>query len=183
MAWPSCCDAIVSLQNHRVERIRISDTEFCPSHYTSLAPSCSTSAPPKSPTFISFTRFDLTEFLVWCHRVESKECNSWILGEGCKYPSTPNFSSREPSKQNYSSTIHFLRENHLLICWDQEIAIQPFETWFLASPSCFPLQSFSYSSQIHEIVTECWGDYLLKHKSKEFIINNTIYDLLESGVS
>jgi hypothetical protein len=65
----------------------------------------------------------------------------------------------------------FERENHLLMCWDQEIPIQQFEPWFLASSSCFPLQSFSYPSQIYEREIECWGDYHLKHKSKEFIIN------------
>ena len=67
---------------------------------------------------------------------------------------------------------------HLLMCWDQGIPILPFEPWFLASPSCLPLQSFSYQSQIYERVIECWGDYHLKHKSKS---SSTTHHLLPLG--
>ena len=86
-------------------------------------------------------------------------------------PPAPSPFVREPSEHAYTSTIHFLRENHLLMCWDQEIPFLSFEPWFLAFPSCFPLKSFFHHSQICEELFECWEDYHLKHKSKEFIIN------------
>ena len=40
----------------------------------------------------------------------------WILCGGYIYPSTPSLFKREPSEHAYTSTTHFLRENHLLMC-------------------------------------------------------------------
>ena len=57
------------------------------------------------------------------------------------------------------------------MCRDQDIPILPFESWFLASSSCFPLQPFSYPSQICEREIEVCRDNHLKNKSKEFITN------------
>ena len=59
------------------------------------------------------------------------------------------------------------------MCWDQDLPLQPYESWFLASPSCFPPNHPLLPSKICERVIVCWGDYLLKHKSKEFIIVTT----------
>ena len=39
------------------------------------------------------------------------------------------------------------------------------------SPSCFPLKPSFHQIQILWERVECWGDYHLNHKSKEFIIN------------
>ena len=82
---------------------------------------------------------------------------------------------REPLEHAYTSTIHFLWENHLLMCWDQDIPILPQGSWFLAFPSCFPLKSSFHHIQICVWERESWvlGNYHLKHKSKEFIINTT----------
>ena len=86
-------------------------------------------------------------------------------------PPPPSPYVREPSERAYTSSIHFLRENHLLMCWDQDIPILPQESWFLAFPKLLSTQIiFPPYPNLWERV-ECWGDYHLKHKSKEFIIN------------
>ena len=60
-------------------------------------------------------------------------------------PPPPSHSWREPWKRVYTSSIHFLRENHLLMCLDQDIPIQPQYSWSLA----FPKFSF-HSNHIFE---------------------------------
>ena len=88
-------------------------------------------------------------------------------------------SWREPSERAYTSTTHFLRENHLLMCWDQDIPIQTQESWSLALPKLLSSQIiFPSNPNLWERV-ECWGDYHLKHKSKEFIINTPFLPLGE----
>ena len=57
------------------------------------------------------------------------------------------------------------------MCWGQDIPFLPYESWSLAFLSCFPLKSSFHQIQILWERVECWGDYHLKHKSKEFIIN------------
>ena len=86
-------------------------------------------------------------------------------------PPPPSYHRGDPSECAYTSTIHFLRENHLLMCWGQDIPFLPYESWSLAFPSCFPLKSSFHQIQILWERVECWGDYHLKHKSKEFIVN------------
>ena len=78
----------------------------------------------------------------------------------------------KPSERAYTSTTHFLRESHLLMCWDQDIPIQPSESWSLAFPKLLSTQIIFPPNPILWERVECWGDYHLKHKSKEFI-NNT----------
>ena len=77
------------------------------------------------------------------------------------------------SKHTYTSTTHFLRENHLLMCWYQDIPIQSYESWSLAFPKLLSTQIFFPPNPIlwERECVECWGDYHLNHKSKEFIIN------------
>ena len=59
------------------------------------------------------------------------------------------------------------------MCWDQDIPILPQESWLLAYPKLLSTQIiFPPYPNLWERV-ECWGDYHLKHKSKEFIINRT----------
>ena len=132
MRWPSFRKPFTSFQNYQVGLIRTTETRSHLGHHTQV--------PPKSPTFESFTQVGLTKFLVQCHRVESKGSNGWILGEGYLYPSTPSYYLREPSERKYTSTIHFLRKNYLLMCWDQEIPFLPFEPWFLAFPKLLSTQ-------------------------------------------
>ena len=55
-------------------------------------------------------------------------------------PPPPSPFEREPSERAYTSTTHFLRENHLLMCWDQDIPIQPLESWSLAFPKLLSTQ-------------------------------------------
>ena len=86
-------------------------------------------------------------------------------------PPPPLHSWREPLEETYTSNLPVLKENHLLMCWDQDILIQPQESWSLAFPKLLSTQiMFPPNPNLWEIV-ECWGDYHLKHKSKEFIIN------------
>ena len=87
-------------------------------------------------------------------------------------PPPPLHSWREPSEQTYTSNLPFLRENHLLMCWGQDIPFLPYESWSLAFPKFLSTQIFfpPDPNPMRERV-ECWGDYHLKHKSKEFIIN------------
>ena len=84
----------------------------------------------------------------------------------------PPHPTRKRSTQNKPTLpiSKFLRENHLSLCWGQDHPLQPYGSWFLASPSCFPPNQSILPSQISERVIECWGDYHLKHKSKEFIV-------------
>ena len=55
---------------------------------------------------------------VWKSRYDGdvSVCNGWILCGGYIYPSTPSPLAREPSERAYTSTIHFPRQNHLLMC-------------------------------------------------------------------
>ena len=57
------------------------------------------------------------------------------------------------------------------MCWGQDIPFLPYESWSLAFRSCFPLKSSFHQIQIPWERVECWGDYHLKHKSKELMIN------------
>ena len=59
-------------------------------------------------------------------------------------------SWREPSERAYTSSIHFLREKHLLMCWDQDIPFQPQESWSLAFPKLLSTQISFHHSQICE---------------------------------
>ena len=88
------------------------------------------------------------------------------------YTPPPTLHSwREPSEHAYTSNIHFLRENHLHLCWGQDIPFQPHKSWSLAFPKLLSTQIFFPPNPILRERVECWGDYHLKHKSKEFIIN------------
>ena len=127
--------------------------------------------PSRFLTFTFWTKSISPSSSIWSVRVGSNVCNGWILRGGYIYPSTPSPFVRDPSECAYTSTIHFLREKHLLMCWYQYIPIQPQESWSLGFPSCFPLKSSFHQIQILWERVECWGDYHLKHKSKEFIIN------------
>ena len=141
MAWPSFYDEVASFWNYRYEMIRTSETRSCPRHCASIALRCSSSVSPRLPTFVSFALVGLTEILVWCHWVGSKLVTVRFLGEGYIYPSTPTYSLREPSEWNTIYTTHFRRENHLLMCWDQDILILPFKPWFLAFLKLLFIQS------------------------------------------
>ena len=62
---------------------------------------------------------------------------------GAIYTPPPTLHSwREPSEHAYTSSIHFLRENHLLMCWGQDIPILPYESWSLAFPKLLSTQIF-----------------------------------------
>lgn len=55
------------------------------------------------------------------------------------YTPSPTFHSwGKHSEHTLHFQIHFFIESHLLMCWDQDIPIQSFETWSLACPNCFP---------------------------------------------
>ena len=92
-------------------------------------------------------------------------------------PPSPYPLERETSERAYTSSIHFLRENHLLMCWDQDIPFQPFESWSIAFPKLLSTQIIFPPNPILWEWVECWGDYHLKHKSKEFIINTPFITL------
>ena len=93
-------------------------------------------------------------------------------------PPPPSPYVREPSERAYTSNIHFLRENHLLTCWDQDIPILPQESWFLAFPKLLYTQIiFPPYPNLCERV-ECWGYYHLKHKSRS---SSSTHHLLPSG--
>ena len=85
-------------------------------------------------------------------------------------PPPPLHSWREPSEHIYTSNLYVLRENYLLMCWGQDIPFQSQESWSLAFPKLLSTQIiFPPYPNLWERV-ECWGDYHLEHKSKEFII-------------
>ena len=65
-------------------------------------------------------------------------------------PSTHTSFVRKPSDRAYTSTTHFLWENHLLMCWDQDSPIQPQESWSLAFPKLFSTQIIFHHSIICE---------------------------------
>ena len=127
------------------------------------------SVPPKTLTVTRFTKssdrvcwFGPTEIGKLCLTVR-------FCVEAIYTPPPPLHSWRELSEQTYTSNLPVLRENHLLMCWGQDIPFLPYESWSLAFPSCFPLKSSFHQIQILWERVECWGDYHLKHKSKEFI--------------
>ena len=81
--------------------------------------------PPRFLTFTFWTKSVSPSSSIRSDRVGSNVCNGWILCGGYLYPSTPRPYVREPLERAYTSSLHFLRENHLLMCWDQDIPIQP----------------------------------------------------------
>ena len=100
---PRCCNRC-----HR--------NEVLPYHCTSVAPRCFVLVPPKRPKFISFAQVGLTENSFGATELGQKCVTVGFLCGGYIYPSTPSYPVREPSEHAYTSTIHFLRENHLLMC-------------------------------------------------------------------
>ena len=65
------------------------------------------------------------------------------------------------------------------MCWGQDIPFLPYESWSLAFPKLLSTQIFFPPNPILWERVECWGDYHLKHKSKEFIINTPFVPLGE----
>ena len=116
MALPSFCNDITSLRNHRVEIIKISETGFALAIALSVPPSCSTSVPPKSLTFTSFTLIGLTEFMFGPTDLGSKCVTVGFWVEAIYTPPPTLHLRRETSEHAYTSNIDFLRENHLVLC-------------------------------------------------------------------
>ena len=108
--------------------------------------------------------FGPTEFGIMCVTVR-------FCVEAIYTPPPSPYSWGKPSDRAYNSTTHLLRESHLLMCWDQDIPFQPYESWCLAFPKLLSTQIIFPPNPILWEWVECWGDYHLKHKSKEFIIN------------
>ena len=95
---------------------------------------------------VSPTENSNVHFLIWIGLTEFYHSVSPSLGI-CRfcvesiYTTPPTFHSwREPSERAYTCSIHFLRENHLLMCWDQDIPFQPQESWSLAFPRLLSTQ-------------------------------------------
>ena len=57
------------------------------------------------------------------------------------------------------------------MCWGQDIPFLPYESWSLVFPKLLSTQIIFPPNPNRRERVECWGDYHLKHKSKEFIIN------------
>jgi len=106
-----------------------------------------------------------------------------FLGMPIYTPSPP--PTRKRSTQNYSilAPSSFLRENHLVLCWGQDLPLQPYGSWFLASPSCFPPIPSLLPSQICERVIVCWGVYHLEAQEQGVHRHYRAYYLLEGGAS
>ena len=130
LAWLILCCLIASLRSYRVDAIGATETRFA----LAIAHR-SIRDVPVGPIKIPNVHIFYT---VRCHRV------LWIgateLGQKCVtvgfrleaiYTPPPLLPHKgEPSECAYTSTIHFLIENHLLMCWDQDIPIQSFDLDF-----------------------------------------------------
>ena len=97
--------------------------------------------------------FGVTKFPLLCVTV-----GFWLLP--IYTPSATSHSWEKHSEHTLHFQIHFLRENHLLMCRDQDIPIQSFETWSLASPNCFPPDQPPLPMHILWESDLCWGDCL-----------------------
>ena len=139
-AWPTLCFAYYQNRSHRVCVIGQTELRFYPNPSTSVPPSWSYRShrkPERSHFELNqsdwVSLFSLTEFGNLC--VTTRFCVEAI------YTPPPILHSwGEPSERAYTSSIHFLRENHLLMCWDQDIPIQPQESWSLAFPKLLSTQ-------------------------------------------
>ena len=139
--------------------------------------------PTENPNVHYIWTFGLTEFSLRSHRDCSNMCVTvGFCVEAIYTPPPPLHSWREPSESLPLLPYTFWEENHLPLCWDQVIPFLPYETWFLAFPSCFPLNPFFHHSHISE---ESWVLGRLSFEAQEQGVHHqhTIYYLLESGVS
>ena len=131
-AWPSLCLLIA--------QIGLTKVRFCPNPSTSIPPSwpCRSHRKLERSHFQPYRsdRVSLlgpTEFGRLC--VTARFCVEAIYT-----PPPPSSFERVPSERAYTSTTHFLRENHLLLCWDQHIPILQQESWSLAFPKLLSTQ-------------------------------------------
>ena len=95
------------------------------------------------------------------------------------YTPPPTLHSwREPSEYAYTSNIHFLRENHLHLCWGQDIPFLPYEYWSLAFPKLLSTQIIFLANQILWERVECWRDYHLSTRARS---SSSTHHLLPFG--
>ena len=128
--------------------------------------------------------FGLTEFSLRSHRDWSNMCVTvGFCVEAIYTPPPPLHSWREPSEQTYTSNLPVLRENHLLMCWGQDIPFLPYESWSLAFPKLLSTQIFFPPDP--KPMRESWVLGRLSFEAQEQGVHHqhTICYFLESGVS
>ena len=87
-------------------------------------------------------------------------------------PPPPSPYVREPSECAYTSSLHFLRENHLRIVLRSRYYNPTTRILISSLPQvAFHSNHLSSIAKSERERVVCWGDYHFKHKSKEFIIN------------
>ena len=182
-AWPTLCLAYYQNRSHRVWVIGQTEFWIYPNPSTSVPPSWSSRSHRKSLTVTRFTFSARPSFLIRSHRDWKTVSNGWILCGGYIYPSTSSSFVREPSEQTYTSNLLFLRENHLLMCWGQDIPFLPYESWSLAFPKLLSTQIFFPPNP--NPVRESWVLGRLSFEAQEQGVHHqhTICYFLESGVS